>query len=106
MQTRIDVARSSPTLIAGHAEDLATVVLPSSITGTRPGELFRLRTPGSSVPPYVHDRPTVEAAGIEYPVEVLRAPDIVVRDRTHRGAVVALARGEELDSLPGTFRGR
>jgi carbonic anhydrase len=117
MKTFIDHARSFPTRCARPVDELAKLaegqspealfitcsdsrVIPSLITGARPGELFELRTAGNVVPPYVHDRPTGEAATIEYAVEVLGVPDIVVCGHSHCGAVGALVRGEDLDAVP------
>ncbi|MFG2129865.1 carbonic anhydrase [Streptomyces sp. NPDC048751] len=75
-------------------------VVPALITGARPGELFELRTAGNIVPPYGSDRPTGEAATIEYAVEVLGVQDIVVCGHSHCGAVGALVRGDDLEAVP------
>ncbi|MFJ4682820.1 carbonic anhydrase [Streptomyces sp. NPDC091377] len=75
-------------------------VVPALITGARPGQLFELRTAGNIVPPYGSDRPTGEAATIEYAVEVLGVADIVVCGHSHCGAVGALVRGDDLDAVP------
>ncbi|MGW5868539.1 carbonic anhydrase [Streptomyces sp. NPDC055239] len=82
-------------------------VVPTLITGARPGELFELRTAGNVVPPYptVDDasrdgRPMSEAATIEYAVCVLGVRDIVVCGHSHCGAVGALLRGEDLSGVP------
>ncbi|OEJ28107.1 carbonic anhydrase [Streptomyces agglomeratus] len=75
-------------------------VVPSLITGARPGELFELRTAGNAVPGYRTDRPSGEAATIEYAVSVLRVPDIVVCGHSHCGAVGARVRGEDLGAVP------
>ena len=75
-------------------------VVPALITGARPGELFELRTAGNIVPPYASERPTSEAATIEYAVEVLGVTDVVVCGHSHCGAVGALVRGEDLNAVP------
>ncbi|MET8827991.1 carbonic anhydrase [Streptomyces sp. NPDC004610] len=75
-------------------------VVPALITGARPGELFELRTAGNIVPPYASERPTGEAATIEYAVQVLGVRDIVVCGHSHCGAVGALVRGDDLDAVP------
>ncbi|MFG3658416.1 carbonic anhydrase [Streptomyces sp. NPDC047706] len=75
-------------------------VVPALITGARPGQLFELRTAGNIVPPYTSDRPTGEAATIEYAVEVLGVQDVVVCGHSHCGAVGALVRGDDLDAVP------
>ncbi|KUF18943.1 MULTISPECIES: carbonic anhydrase [Streptomyces] len=76
-------------------------VVPSLITGARPGELFELRTAGNAVPAYEPDRPAcAEAATIEYAMRVLGVADIVVCGHSHCGAVGARARGDDLTGLP------
>ncbi|MFD7708668.1 carbonic anhydrase [Streptomyces sp. NPDC059785] len=75
-------------------------VVPALITGARPGQLFELRTAGNIVPPYASDRPTGEAATIEYAVEVLGVTDVVVCGHSHCGAVGALVRGDDLTAVP------
>ncbi|MEV0975637.1 carbonic anhydrase [Streptomyces sp. NPDC049915] len=75
-------------------------VVPALITGARPGQLFELRTAGNIVPPYTPDRPTSEAATIEYAVNVLGVQDVVVCGHSHCGAVGALVRGDDLDAVP------
>ncbi|MFF7447975.1 MULTISPECIES: carbonic anhydrase [unclassified Streptomyces] len=75
-------------------------VVPALITGAGPGELFELRTAGNIVPPYTLERPTSEAATIEYAVEVLGVSDIVVCGHSHCGAVGALVRGDDLTAVP------
>ncbi|MBC2876054.1 MULTISPECIES: carbonic anhydrase [Streptomyces] len=75
-------------------------VVPSLITGARPGELFELRTAGNVVPPYSADRPTGETATIEYAVRVLGVRDIVVCGHSHCGAVRALVGGDDLSGVP------
>ncbi|MFE9678911.1 carbonic anhydrase [Streptomyces sp. NPDC006259] len=75
-------------------------VVPALITGARPGQLFELRTAGNIVPPYVSSPPTGEAATIEYAVEVLGVRDVVVCGHSHCGAVGALVRGDDLESVP------
>ncbi|MEV4501163.1 carbonic anhydrase [Streptomyces klenkii] len=75
-------------------------VIPSLITGARPGDLFELRTAGNAVPAYSHVRPGGDAATIEYAVDVLRVPDIIVCGHSHCGAVGARTRGDDLSALP------
>ncbi|MEU9838133.1 carbonic anhydrase [Actinomadura sp. NPDC048032] len=75
-------------------------VIPSLFTGARPGELFELRTAGNIVPPYRLDRPTSEAATIEFAIEILGVADIVVCGHSHCGAVGALVRGDDLSAAP------
>ncbi|GGM11924.1 carbonic anhydrase [Streptomyces fumigatiscleroticus] len=75
-------------------------VVPALITGARPGQLFELRTAGNIVPPYGGERPTGEAATVEYAVEVLGVSDVVVCGHSHCGAVGALVRGDDLAAVP------
>ncbi|MEU6084507.1 carbonic anhydrase [Streptomyces sp. NPDC047108] len=75
-------------------------VIPSLITGARPGELFELRTAGNIVPVHRPDVPTSEAATIEYAVDVLGVSDVVVCGHSHCGAVGAMVRGDDLTGVP------
>ncbi|MFG2225193.1 carbonic anhydrase [Streptomyces sp. NPDC048644] len=76
-------------------------VIPSQITGSRPGELFELRTAGNAVPRYSQGGPAgAEAATIEYAMRVLNVADIVVCGHSHCGAVGARARGDDLTGVP------
>ncbi|MEV8393657.1 MULTISPECIES: carbonic anhydrase [unclassified Streptomyces] len=75
-------------------------VIPSLITGARPGELFELRTAGNIVPRYDADRPGGETATIEYALRVLDVRDLVVCGHSHCGAVGAMVRGEDLSAVP------
>ncbi|MFH9727098.1 carbonic anhydrase [Streptomyces sp. NPDC017254] len=117
MQRLIDHARTYPSRCGGAGHDLRrfadgqrpTVmfitcsdsrVVPTQLTGTGPGELFELRTAGNIVPAYDPDGPTSEMATIEYAVSVLEVSDIILCGHSHCGAVGALARGEDLRTLP------
>lgn len=76
-------------------------VVPSLITGARPGQLFELRTAGNIVPSYpAEDRPTGEAATIEYALRALQVRDIIVCGHSHCGAVGAVFRGDDLSAMP------
>ncbi|MDP9947618.1 MULTISPECIES: carbonic anhydrase [Streptomyces] len=75
-------------------------VVPALLTGAEPGELFEMRTAGNIVPPYDPDAPTSEMATVEYAVCVLEVSDIILCGHSHCGAVGALARGEDLRTLP------
>ncbi|GAB2785199.1 carbonic anhydrase [Streptomyces sp. NPDC054796] len=76
-------------------------VVPSLITGAGPGELFELRTAGNAVPHYgAAERPSGEAATIEYAVCVLQVPNIIVCGHSHCGAVGARVRGDDLAAVP------
>ncbi|GHF48365.1 hypothetical protein GCM10010359_58270 [Streptomyces morookaense] len=88
----------SPTALFVTCSD--SRVVPSLITGARPGELFELRTAGNAVPAYDDARPSGESATVEYAVDVLEVPDIVVCGHSHCGAVGARVRGEDLTAVP------
>ncbi|MFE0423643.1 carbonic anhydrase [Streptomyces sp. NPDC058953] len=113
MQPLIDHARAfgrNPERFAPHAAGQSphtlfiscsdSRVVPSLITGARPGELFELRTAGNIVPPPADGHPTSEAATIEYAVDILGVRDIVVCGHSHCGAVGALVRGDDLTAVP------
>ncbi|MFF7234442.1 carbonic anhydrase [Streptomyces sioyaensis] len=118
MKHLIDNARTYPQQAAQRPEELTRLargqsphalfitcsdsrVIPSLITGARPGELFELRTAGNAVPRYHAERePSGEAATLEYAVSVLQVPDIVVCGHSHCGAVGARVRGEDLSAVP------
>ncbi|MEV0371440.1 carbonic anhydrase [Streptomyces sp. NPDC050636] len=117
MKHLIDHARSFPQRTAQWPEELSRLadgqsphalfitcsdsrVIPSLITGARPGELFELRTAGNIVPRHNGPHPAGEAATIEYAVEVLGVADIIVCGHSHCGAVGAMVRGEDLTAVP------
>lgn len=117
MQHIIDHARSFPewaaqqqSLFDGLAEGQSPLalfitcsdsrVIPSLITGARPGELFELRTAGNIVPRHGAGQPTGETATIEFAVAVLGVSDIVVCGHSHCGAVGAMVRNDDLSAAP------
>ncbi|MET4925667.1 carbonic anhydrase [Streptomyces sp. PSRA5] len=117
MKSLIENARSFPDRVAERRQEFRVLadgqwpealfitcsdsrVVPTLITGARPGELFELRTAGNIVPPYDSGRPSGETATIEYAVRVLGVRDIVVCGHSHCGAVGALVSGTDLSSVP------
>ncbi|MFC9938575.1 SulP family inorganic anion transporter [Nocardiopsis alba] len=64
-------------------------VVPNLITASGPGDLFTLRNVGNLVPPH-HDSDGSAGAAIEYAVNVLRVPSIVICGHSHCGALQAL----------------
>ncbi|MFD4020386.1 carbonic anhydrase [Streptomyces sindenensis] len=117
MRRLIDHVRAFPARYGGAGRDLKEFeagqrpstmfitcsdsrVVPALLTDSGPGELFEMRTAGNIVPPYDPDAPTSEMATIEYAVCVLEVSDIILCGHSHCGAVGALARGEDLRTLP------
>lgn len=72
---------------------------PSMVTQTDPGEIFVVRNAGNLVAPH-SAAPSAEAATIEYGIEALGIPDIVVCGHTHCGAMAALGQPGSADGLP------
>ncbi|MFD7084088.1 carbonic anhydrase [Streptomyces sp. NPDC059918] len=117
MKSLVDNARSFTAHVAERAQEFHALeagqspevlfiacsdsrVVPSLITGARPGELFELRTAGNIVPAYSGGRPSAETATIEYAVRVLGVRDVIVCGHSHCGAVNALVSGGDLSGLP------
>lgn len=117
MKSLIENARSFPERVAERSNEFRVLaagqkpealfiacsdsrVVPSLITGARPGELFELRTAGNIVPAYDCARPAGETATVEYAVRVLGVRDIVVCGHSHCGAVGALVGGDDLSAVP------
>ena len=73
---------------------------PNLLTQTKPGELFVLRTAGNIIPPYGAVEGGGEAATVEYAVDALGVPDIIVCGHSHCGAMGGLLDPPEGDSLP------
>ncbi|WP_187647290.1 carbonic anhydrase [Nitrosophilus labii] len=66
-------------------------VIPSLITGSKPGDLFVLRNIGNFVPPFKPDYDFhATAAAIEYAVSVLQVENIIVCGHSHCGACESL----------------
>jgi carbonic anhydrase len=119
MQSLIDHARTFHQRLSGDRERTAVPeegvspqamfitcsdaqVIPSLITGARPGELVELRTAGNVIPPYRLGRLTAEAATIEYAVNILGVEDLIVCGHTRCGAVQGRVRSWTLRSAPTT----
>ncbi|MFJ9610468.1 carbonic anhydrase [Kitasatospora sp. NPDC101176] len=117
MQSLVTHARVFPHRLASGGHDLGRLsagqapealfitcsdsrVVPALITGSRPGQLFELRTAGNIVPVYDTAAPSGEAATIEYAVDILRVPDVIVCGHSHCGSIGALVRAEDLAPVP------
>lgn len=117
MQSFIEHARVFSREAAERGDDLAALaagqmpaalfiscsdsrVVPSLITKARPGELFELRTAGNIIPGYQAGQSSSESATIEFAVEILGVTEIIVCGHSHCGVVGALARGEDLTTVP------
>lgn len=62
---------------------------PTLITHTQPGQLFVDRNPGNFIPPF-HGENASEAAGIQYALEALEIPNIIICGHTDCGAMKAV----------------
>ena len=71
---------------------------PMLITNSQPGQLFVDRNPGNFIPPYHGDNAS-EAAGIEYALEVLHIPNIVICGHTDCGAMKGVLHPEKAAAL-------
>jgi carbonic anhydrase len=78
-------------------------VVPSLITGTKPGDLFVERNPGALVPIYSNQAVGVSAS-IEYAVKVLHVEGIVVCGHSDCGAMSAALHPEKTDGVPAVGR--
>jgi len=73
-------------------------VNPNLLTGSDPGDLFVLRTAGNIIPPYKNALGG-EAATIEYAVQVLKIPDIIICGHSQCGVMGGLLSPESIDDL-------
>lgn len=74
---------------------------PNLVTQAEPGEIFVVRNAGNIIPPYGSSKGGEEAS-IEFAIEGLGIQNIVVCGHSHCGAMAALARGIDSESLPST----
>ena len=72
-------------------------IVPELILNMRPGDLFVVRTAGNFVPPAHFQAPDGVAASIQYAVEHLNIPHLVVCGHSHCGAIQGLF--QELDPV-------
>ncbi|MEV7807062.1 carbonic anhydrase [Microbispora sp. NPDC088329] len=117
MRSLIDHARGFPKRIEDRREEFARLasgqrpqalfiscsdsrVMPSLFTGARPGEIFELRTAGNIVPRYRPQAACAVAGTLEFAIEALHVPDIVVCGHSHCGAVRALIHRPTVTDMP------
>ncbi|MDT9695152.1 carbonic anhydrase [Streptomyces sp. P17] len=117
MQSLIEHARTFPAKIVDRQDEFAHLaegqkpqalfiscsdsrVIPSLFTGAAPGDLFELRTAGNIVPRYRTQAACGVAGSLEFAVQALRIPDIVVCGHSHCGAVQALMREQTVQTMP------
>lgn len=85
---RLVVEGQSPQILFIGCSD--SRVVPNLILSTRPGDLFVLRTAGNFVTPYQFQSVDGVAASIQYSVEVLNIPHIIVCGHSSCGAIQGL----------------
>ena len=73
-------------------------VNPYLLTGSDPGDLFVLRTAGNIIPPYKNSLGG-EAATIEYAIQVLKIPDIIICGHSQCGAMGGLLAPDSITEL-------
>ncbi|MET9817289.1 MULTISPECIES: carbonic anhydrase [unclassified Streptomyces] len=100
MQYLIDQARVFPARAAAHGLDLGgrthgrrpralfvscsdARIVPALLTGSRPGDLFELRTYGGLIPRFHPQKPTGESRTIDHAVRDLDVTDIIVCGHSH-----------------------
>jgi carbonic anhydrase len=71
---------------------------PHVLTGTRPGEMLQIKTPGNIVPP-LGAHPTSEAATIEMAITEFQVSDIIVVGHSPCRCMTNLMSPESLDSM-------
>ena len=74
-------------------------VVPSLLMQTEPGEIFTERTPGNIVPRY-SDHVGGVTASVEFAIQVLRVPLLIVCGHTDCGVVKALLQPEQAAGMP------
>jgi hypothetical protein len=117
MQSLIEHARTFPKTIADQQEEFERLtrgqkpqalfiscsdsrVIPSLFTGARPGDIFELRTAGNIVPRYRPHAACGVAGSLEFALQALQVPDIIVCGHSHCGAVQGLMREQAVQLMP------
>ncbi|MEU1514950.1 carbonic anhydrase [Streptomyces sp. NPDC005811] len=116
MQYLIDQARVFRARAAAHGLDLGLQaeparpralfvscsdarLVPALLTGSRPGDLFELRTYGGLIPDFSPDEVTGEARTVEYAVRDLSVRDVIVCGHSRCGLVDAAVSGYDEPTL-------
>ena len=89
----VEQGQSPKTLFIGCSDSR---IVPDLILNTNPGDLFVIRTAGNFIPPSDFQAADGVGATVQYAVEVLNIPHIVVCGHSHCGAVQGLFK--DLDS--------
>lgn len=92
----VQEGQSPKTLFIGCSDSR---IVPDLLLGTRPGDLFVIRTAGNFVPPYKPDLDDGVSATIEYAVQVLGVKHIIVCGHSHCGAIEGLFKDLEGDQF-------
>ncbi|MFJ4188965.1 carbonic anhydrase [Kitasatospora sp. NPDC089509] len=117
MLALIDEARHFPEAVVEHRQELRRLavdqrpqalfiscadsrVQPLSITGARPGQVLELRTAGNIVPAHRPDAVCAVGATLEYALEELTVPEIVVWGHSHCGTVRGLIYQDTVRMMP------
>jgi carbonic anhydrase len=78
--------------------------VPTLITNAGPGELFIVRNVGNIVPSVIRGVLGGVSAAIEYAIEVLDIPNVIVCGHTNCGAIDAILHPERMSHLPNVSR--
>lgn len=92
----VEEGQSPKTLFIGCSDSR---IVPDLILNTRPGDLFVIRTAGNFIPPSDFKAPDGVGATVQYAVEVLNIPHIVVCGHSHCGAIAGLFKSLDPDKL-------
>ncbi len=74
-------------------------IVPNLLMQTEPGEIFTERTPGNIVPRY-SDHVGGVTASVEFAIQVLRVPLLIVCGHTDCGVIKALLEPEKASGMP------
>ncbi|WP_228840575.1 carbonic anhydrase [Candidatus Protochlamydia phocaeensis] len=83
----VQEGQSPQTLFIGCSDSR---IVPDLILGTRPGDLFVIRTAGNFVPPYEDNAWDGVSATIQYAIEALNVKHIIICGHSHCGAIQGL----------------